>query len=814
VTIAAIYARVSSARQRDEQTIASQTAALVEAAAEQGLEVPAEWVFEDDGYSGATLVRPALERLRDLAAQVPVDIVLCYSPDRLARRYAYQALLVDEFARVGTEVRFVKSPKAETPEDELLLQLQGMIAEYEKAQIAERTRRGKVHRARGGSVNVLGGAPFGYRYHRRSDDADARYEIVAEEASVVRELFRRYVEDQVAIAELVRWLAAEGVATSTGKDRWDRSTIWGMLRNPAYAGRAAYQKTGRVDGTPAVNRTARLQGRPMSRHARTRPRPEDDWIEIAVPPIVDDDTFAAAQRRLADNRRFAARNTHEPSLLMGLVACAGCGYAYYRTSTRTKARKLYYYRCLGSDDYRYESGRICTNQPVRADYLDELVWGQVMSLLADPSLVQAELDRRLAELRAANPATAERSRLELEATRTTTAIARLVEAYQEQLVTIDELRDRLPALRAKEATTRASLDALDAQLLDRDTYLKLAEDLDSFLTRLRETAESATIEDRQKVLRSVVKEVLVGPERVVIRHSIPVADHPFRPPSYRLRLRRPLAAPVQHRSLGSRRSLRRGVGDQQRHLHRSPKATSPRSAQLSPCALRGRLRGDDLGQPGSRRGHEGGGGGGAGTDGVAPVGGEDDGLPHRSGLRLPRLPPPAAPEARHGEALRLPLPLEEGVGLDRGQGANADPMGHEPLLGGPVAPAQPGAAGMDQLLPLRRVQSDLQLPACLRVAQGRRMASPQASPFHLEAAPSSLPPGVVADGERCAVVQPCRSGSDLLPLPRQEHPLAVAHRDERERRLTRRHGLAESRMRGDTHVRFGGRAGETDQPKG
>ena len=225
LTIAAIYARVSSTRQRDEQTIASQTAALRDAAAEQGLEVPAEWVFEDEGYSGATLVRRGLERLRDLAAQVPVEVVLCFSPDRVARRYAYQALLIDEFARVGTELRFLKSPKAETPEDELLVQLQGMIAEYEKAQIAERTRRAKVHRARGGSVNVLGGAPFGYRYHRRRDDTDARYEIVAEEASILAELFRRYVDDQVSIAGLARWLADAAVLTSTGKDRWDRSTI-------------------------------------------------------------------------------------------------------------------------------------------------------------------------------------------------------------------------------------------------------------------------------------------------------------------------------------------------------------------------------------------------------------------------------------------------------------------------------------------------------------------------------------------------------------------------------------------------------------
>jgi site-specific DNA recombinase len=177
VSAAALYARVSSARQKDEATIASQTAALLEAAAEQGLDVPEGWVFEDEGYSGATLVRPALERLRDLAAQVPVDVVLCFSPDRLARRYAYQAVLVEEFARVGTEVRFVKGPQGGTPEDELVVQFQGMIAEYERAQIAERTRRGKVHRARAGAANVLSGAPYGYRYIRRSDHAEARYEI-------------------------------------------------------------------------------------------------------------------------------------------------------------------------------------------------------------------------------------------------------------------------------------------------------------------------------------------------------------------------------------------------------------------------------------------------------------------------------------------------------------------------------------------------------------------------------------------------------------------------------------------------------------
>src|SRR5262245_25716340 len=164
---AAIYARVSSDKQKEEQTIASQTAALQEYAGAQGLSVPAEWVFEDEGVSGATLIRPALERLRDLIVQVGVEVVLCYSPDRLSRKYAHQVLLMEEFVRFGTEVKFLRGPKAGTPEDELLLQFQGMIAEYERAQIAERCRRGKLYRARAGSVNVLARAPYGYRYVRK-----------------------------------------------------------------------------------------------------------------------------------------------------------------------------------------------------------------------------------------------------------------------------------------------------------------------------------------------------------------------------------------------------------------------------------------------------------------------------------------------------------------------------------------------------------------------------------------------------------------------------------------------------------------------
>jgi site-specific DNA recombinase len=524
VTSAAIYARVSSARQKKDETIGSQTAALRDHARQLGAELPEEWVFEDEGHSGATLVRPALERLRDVVAGVGVDVVLCYSPDRLARKFAYQALLIEEFARAGTRVEFIKGPRGDSPEDQLMVQFQGMFAEYEKAQLMERYRRGKAYRAKAGSVNVLGGAPFGYRYLSKSPGCGAGYEIAGHEAALVAEMFRRYADDGASIADLARWLASENVPTRTGKSRWDRSVIWGMLRNPAYAGTAVFGKTMVVQESPGLNRRARLEGRTTPRASKTVDRPRGEWIEIPVPAIVTAETFERAARRLEDNKRFASRNSKIPSLLQGLAACSACGYGYYRTSTRTTNKKIYYYRCLGSDDYRYQGGRVCGNKPVRADYLDTVVWDHITHLLADPALIRAEISKRLEQARTADPATRQRKRLELALAKATTAITRMIEAFQEQLITIDELRSRMPDLRARETNLRGQVDALDAQLADQEAYLKLADDLEGFLTQLRASTSGASVPERQRVLRLLVKDVLIGPEKITIRHRIPIRE--------------------------------------------------------------------------------------------------------------------------------------------------------------------------------------------------------------------------------------------------------------------------------------------------
>src|SRR3974390_1709722 len=174
---AAFYARVSSEQQAVAHTIESQISALTERARSDGAPVPPERQFVDDGFSGATLIRPALDRLRDLVSVGAIDQIYVHSPDRLARNYAYQVLLIDEWRRRGVDLVFLNRPLGQSPEDDLLLQVQGIVAEYERAKIMERSRRGKKHAAQSGSLNVISRAPFGYRYVPVSDGGgQARFE--------------------------------------------------------------------------------------------------------------------------------------------------------------------------------------------------------------------------------------------------------------------------------------------------------------------------------------------------------------------------------------------------------------------------------------------------------------------------------------------------------------------------------------------------------------------------------------------------------------------------------------------------------------
>jgi site-specific DNA recombinase len=327
--MAAIYSRVSSEQQREENTIASQTASLIEFANSHELEVPREWIFEDEGYSGATLERPGLERMRDLAAEGQIEVVLVYAPDRLSRKYAYQILPIEEFTRHRVETLFVKSPRGDSAEDQLLVQFQGMIAEYERAQILERSRRGKRHRAHAGEVSVMSNAPYGYRYVRKTEETPAAYIVHEAEARIIRCMYEMYTVKGLSIGEITRRLNAESIPTRKGAARWERSVVWAVLRNPTYCGTACFGKTCTSTRT-RVMRPQRRKGVATPCMTDGHERPRQEWIEIPVPALVSEQSFGRAQELLQENKIRSRRRTIAPSVVQGLVSCAKCGYAINR----------------------------------------------------------------------------------------------------------------------------------------------------------------------------------------------------------------------------------------------------------------------------------------------------------------------------------------------------------------------------------------------------------------------------------------------------------------------------------------------------
>lgn len=228
----AIYARVSSDRQEQEDTVQSQLAELRTRALQDGLPHCEE--FTDEAYGRDNLMRPGLDRLRDLVAQGDIDRIYIQAPDRLASG-AKLMVLVEEFQDRGVEVIFLRGSVDETPEGKLLLYMQGAIAEYERTKIAERTRRGKLYWARQGAM-VGGHAPYGYRFIRRTDTERAKLEVDEFKAIVVRRMYNLLVEDHLSTRAIARRLTDEGIPTARGANQWQPTAVDRILKNPVYKG--------------------------------------------------------------------------------------------------------------------------------------------------------------------------------------------------------------------------------------------------------------------------------------------------------------------------------------------------------------------------------------------------------------------------------------------------------------------------------------------------------------------------------------------------------------------------------------------------
>lgn len=514
----AIYARVSTEAQEARGTIGSQRAVLLERAAVEGHEVVGE--FLDDGYSGARLDRPGLDALRDAAEAGLLDAVWCLSPDRLARVYAYQVIVLDELERHGVAVIFADAPAIDDdPQARLLTQVQGVIAEYERAKIAERYRRGKLWRARAGEV-LSWKAPYGYRRLPRSPDGPPRLEPYEPETAVVRRIFDDYVAGGHSTREITRRLNADGVRTPTGtKAVWGTSTIGRLLRNEAYVGRVYYNRTESVPSS--------RPGRPN----RQVPRPREDWVEIPVPPIIADEVFEAASKVSRDNSKWSPRNSDDDAwLLRGLVRCGPCnvGVSCHKMRGRNGTFHRYYY-CRNHDPLRAGGeDRRCHERNIRSDALDSFVFDQVRQALLRPEILMAGESAVTARAPAPDDELlgVQIARLERRATSAKAERRRLVDLYQTGMIELIELQRRTKELDARRQAIEAQRVGLTEE---RDSLAKdnrLRRRIGDFAQNVIAAIDSLDFTQRQKLLRLVVEEVRVTGWDIEIRLRIPLDEHP------------------------------------------------------------------------------------------------------------------------------------------------------------------------------------------------------------------------------------------------------------------------------------------------
>jgi site-specific DNA recombinase len=517
---AVIYARVSTERQAERGTIGSQVEALRAHVAAAGDELAGEYC--DDGHSGARLDRPGLDQMRDAAEAGLFEVAWCLSPDRLARSYAYQVLILDELARFGVSVRFTDAPglDQDDPQARLLTQVQGVIAEYERAKIGERYRRGKLFRARAGEV-ISWKAPYGYRRIPRGADCPAHLEIFEPEAAVVRRIFAERAAG-TTIRQICRQLNADAVPTPTGSRAvWGTSTLDRILRNEAYIGRTYF------------NRTEAVPARRPGHHSRQVPRPRADWIAIGCPAIIADETFEAAGKVSTDNTKWSPRRA-EPGawLLRGLVKCGPCGVgtSCHKMRGRNGTWHRYYY-CHNHDPLRAGGqDRRCPERNIRADALDEFVFGQVRAALLDPGLLLA--GEQAIAVHAPVPddqlLAAELARLDRKLEAARGEHRRLVDLYQAGLINMPELQRRAAAITARQRELDHKRASLAAERADLARGNRLRHGVQNFATRVCAVIDQLDPAQRQQLLRLLIEDIQVTGWHVKIRLRIPLDDPPDR----------------------------------------------------------------------------------------------------------------------------------------------------------------------------------------------------------------------------------------------------------------------------------------------
>ena len=516
----ALYARVSTNRQMQSQSIEQQIERLQEAVAQHSdWELAPEHIYRDDGYSGAKLNRPGLDRLRDAASLAAFELVLVTASDRLARKYVHQVLLIEELKKLGGEIQFLERPmQADDPHDQLLLQIRGAVAEYERNLIAERMRRGRQAKLRAGTLLPWTRAPYGYILDPERPRDPSRVRVDPVKANIVRQIFAWYTDPEtpVSLHWVVKQLNEQQIPTPRGVKRWNPSTVRGILHSPTYIG-IAY--SGRTRPVPARQRKSALL--PVGRGQSIQPTPTEEWIEVLVPALLDQDIFDAAQSRLEKNQNMARRNNKSHNyLLRGLISCGQCHLA----STGRSQGKYHYYKCRGRTDvHRAAQGERCTARYVPSQALDELVWQDLCRIVAEPDLITHELERAQAGEWLPQALQAKRNTVRQALASLERQQERLLEVYLAEIIRRDEFERKRQELARTQNGLLQQLRQLDHQAQKQIETLTLATNIQEFCQRIQPTLDNLNFEQRRQLVELLIDRVIVDDEKVEIRYVIPTS---------------------------------------------------------------------------------------------------------------------------------------------------------------------------------------------------------------------------------------------------------------------------------------------------
>ena len=515
----AVYARVSTQHQAQTQTIEQQLERLRAHVQTQGWQLSGEHIFRDDGYSGASLNRPGLDRLRDRAAQAEFERVLITDPDRLAREYVHQVLLLEELERAGCPIEFLDRPMSQDPHDQLLLQIRGAVAEYERSLIAERMRRGRQAKYRAGILLPWPRPPYGLRMNPDRPRDPSGIRLNEPEAAIVGEIFAYYLEEDHSLFGLAKHLSANQIPSPRGQKHWNAATLRLILTNPAY--------TGKVYALRTCARPVRLRHsplKPVSHHTRGRvTRPTDEWILVAqIPAMVSQEQFDLVQAKLAQNQKFARRNnkSHE-YLLRALVSCGVCqgactgrlnhpGYAYYTCHNKMHAVQ-------SCHDEK------CPSRFIPAQQLDELVWQDLCEVLMHPETIRQALERAQGGHWLPQELQARRENLRKAQVSLEHQLERLTEAYLGNVIPLAEYQRRRQDLEQKVRALNLQVKQLETSA-DRQIELgSLSTSIEDFCQRVQRGLAQATFEQKRQLVELLMDRVVVTDGDVEIRYVIPTS---------------------------------------------------------------------------------------------------------------------------------------------------------------------------------------------------------------------------------------------------------------------------------------------------